>query len=154
MLQLKLSQPQQPISSHLAAKIPTHCLHMSKYETGQVIEPFIEQFEMVATTYKLREAIRTVEFMNLFDGKPLDLIHRLDTAMRDYKGNKKALLAYGMTVEDACEQYQRAMLQDNETVTQFCARLRRYLEQWMEKDETPRTVEYGSQEEVVEEAIN
>ncbi|MPC81957.1 hypothetical protein E2C01_076599 [Portunus trituberculatus] len=74
MLQLKLARPQQYISSHLAAQIPTHRLHMSKYEKGQAIEPFIERFEMVTTTYKLREAIKTVEFMNLFYGNPFDII--------------------------------------------------------------------------------
>ncbi|XP_076043623.1 uncharacterized protein LOC143026738 [Oratosquilla oratoria] len=97
---------------------------------------------MVATTYKLSEDVKKVEFMNLFDGKPLDIIHRLDSSMRDYEGMKKALLlAYGKTLEDARDQYQRAMLQDKKTVDQFCARLKSYLDHWMEKDETPQTVE-------------
>ncbi|XP_076028738.1 uncharacterized protein LOC143017759 [Oratosquilla oratoria] len=62
--------------------------------------------------------------------------------MRDYEGMKKALLlAYGKTLEDARDQYQRAVLQDKETVAQFCARLKSYLDHWMEKDETPQTVE-------------
>ncbi|XP_076037605.1 uncharacterized protein LOC143023037 [Oratosquilla oratoria] len=148
MLQLKLSQPQTDGTSSPGVnpvahtQFSTHRLNIPKYEVGQAIEPFIDRFQMVATTYKLSEDVKKVEFMNLFDGKPLDIIHRLDSSMRDYEGMKKALLlAYGKTLEDARDQYQRAMLQDKETVAQFCARLKSYLDHWMEKDETPQTVE-------------
>ncbi|XP_076047435.1 uncharacterized protein LOC143028970 [Oratosquilla oratoria] len=148
MLQLKLSQPQTDGTSSPGVnpvahtQFSTHRLNVPKYEVGQAIEPFIDRFQMVATTYKLSEDVKKVEFMNLFDGKPLDIIHRLDSSMRDYEGMKKALLlAYGKTLEDARDQYQRAMLQDKETVAQFCARLKSYLDHWMEKDETPQTVE-------------
>ncbi|MPC55392.1 hypothetical protein E2C01_049327 [Portunus trituberculatus] len=47
MLRFKLFQPQQCISSHLAAQLPTHRLHMSKYEAGQVIKALIERLAMV-----------------------------------------------------------------------------------------------------------
>ncbi|MPC57098.1 hypothetical protein E2C01_051072 [Portunus trituberculatus] len=82
--------------------------------------------------------MKKVEFMNLFDGKPLNI---LEAATRNYAGMKKALLqAYGKTVEGVRSQFQSAMLQDKETVSQFHARLASYLDQWIEKDETPKTV--------------
>ena len=40
---------------------------------------------MVACTYQLSEAVKTGEFMKLYDGKPPEIIHRLDTSMRDYE---------------------------------------------------------------------
>ncbi|XP_045106677.1 centrosomal protein of 63 kDa-like [Portunus trituberculatus] len=142
MLQLRLSSAiplPNPTPSH---QFPTHRLQVSKYVEGQEIEPFIERFEMVANTYQLKEDMKKVEFMNLFDGKPLNILHRLEAATRNYAGMKKALLqAYGKTVEDARSQFQSAMLQDKETVPQFHARLASYLDQWLEKDETPKIVD-------------
>lgn len=55
---------------------------------------------------------------------------------------KKALLdAYGMNVEQLKEQFFSARLKDDETPSQFAARLTGYKDHWREKDGSENTVE-------------
>ena len=97
---------------------------------------------MVANTYQIKEDVKATEFMNLFNGKPLNIILRLAATARTYQGLKKALLmAYGRAKEDVRNQFYKATLQDKETVAQFHARLICNLDQWIEKDETQKTVD-------------
>ncbi|KAK3881580.1 hypothetical protein Pcinc_013962 [Petrolisthes cinctipes] len=142
-LKLRASESQSSSGSEgVSSTTVTPRLQLSKYVEGDDIEPFIERFEMVADTYRLNDDIKKLEFINLFDGKALSILHRLDSTARDYENMKKALLqAYGLTVDDARNQFWRASLQDKETVAQFSARLTSYLDQWLEKAETPKTLE-------------
>ncbi|ROT82642.1 putative uncharacterized protein K02A2.6-like [Penaeus vannamei] len=79
---------------------------------------------------------------SLFEGKPLEILHRLDASDKTYLSMKSALMrAYGLTVDEAKLQFNRAMMQDKETAAQFLVRLSGYLDQWLEKDGTPNTKE-------------
>ncbi|ROT71566.1 hypothetical protein C7M84_010101 [Penaeus vannamei] len=76
------------------------------------------------------------------EGKPLEILHRLDASDKTYLSMKSALMrAYGLTVDEAKLQFNRAMMQDKETAAQFLVRLSGYLDQWLEKDGTPNTKE-------------
>ncbi|KAK4324414.1 hypothetical protein Pmani_004974 [Petrolisthes manimaculis] len=117
-------------------------LQLARYVEGDEIEPFIERFEMLADTYVFGDDVKKIEFLNLFDGKALSILYRLDPDTRNYASMKKALLqAYGVTVDDARKQFLSASLQDKETVAQFSARLASHLDQWFDKAETPKTLE-------------
>nr|XP_027219645.1 golgin subfamily A member 6-like protein 22 [Penaeus vannamei] len=92
--------------------------------------------------YQFDEATKKLHFQSLFEGKPLEILHRLDASDKTYLSMKSALMrAYGLTVDEAKLQFNRAMMQDKETAAQFLVRLSGYLDQWLEKDGTPNTKE-------------
>ena len=80
--------------------------------------------------------------MSLFEGKALEVIHRLDETRREFTDMKKALLAaYGYSVDDLKAQFFTASLENNETTIQFAARLKGLFTQWQKKDGAAETVE-------------
>ena len=66
---------------------------------------------MFAGTYQIKEDVKAIEFMNLFDGKPFNIILRLVATAHTYQGMKKALLmTYGITIQDERNRFYKAML--------------------------------------------
>lgn len=117
-------------------------IRLPAFKEGEPIEPYIHRFEDFADLYQFDEATKKLHFQSLFDGKPLEILHRLNASDKTYCSMKSALMrAYGLTVDDAKLQFNRAMMQDRETATQFLVRLSGYLDQWLEKDGTPDTKE-------------
>ena len=127
-------------ASQVSFEIPK--LKLPSYKEGERIEPYIARFEEMAKVYQLSESSKKMQFYSLFDGKALDILHGIYNDSSTFETMKAALLkAYGLTVEDTKLQFHRARLQEKETATQFLDRLKTYLDQWMEKDETPNTRE-------------
>jgi len=117
-------------------------IRLPAFKEGERIEPYIHRFEDLAELYQFDEATKKLHFQSLFEGKPLEILHRLDASDKTYLSMKSALMrAYGLTVDEAKLQFNRAMMQDKETAAQFLVRLSGYLDQWLEKDGTPNTKE-------------
>ena len=99
------------------------------------IEIFIARFEEAAEYMQLDANAKRVQFANLFGGKALEVLHRLDEDNREYSDMRKALLAaYGMSVDELKEQFFSAKLGEDETAIQFAARIKGYFNQWLKKD--------------------
>ncbi|MPC45215.1 hypothetical protein E2C01_038907 [Portunus trituberculatus] len=99
------------------------------------IEFFIERFVQAADALEYDEVTKKLQFVTLFEGKPLEIIHRLDPANRDYKNMKEALLAaYGLPAEKLKEQFFSASMNSNETASQFASRLEAYLRSSLQSD--------------------
>ena len=106
------------------------------------IEFFIERFEQAADALEYDEITKRLQFVTLFEGKPLEIIHRLDQDNRSYRGMKDALLAaYGLSAEKLKDQFFTASIGSNETASQFASRLEAYLRDWQEKDGAENTIE-------------
>ena len=117
-------------------------LKLAPYKVSDRIEVFIARFEEAAQVMQFDEATKRIQFMSLFEGQALEIIHRLDENSREYKDMKEALLsAYGKSVEELKRQFFAATLGDDETAVQFAARLKGYLEQWRRKDGAEDTAE-------------
>lgn len=85
----------------------------------------IIRFEDLAELYQFEEATKKLHFQSLFEGKPLEILHRLDASDKTYLSMKSALMrACGLTVDEAKLQFNRAMMQDKETAAQFLVRFR------------------------------
>ena len=129
------ARPQTPVESCPKLKL-------AHFKEGDKIEIFIARFEEAANLMNYSENAKRVHFMSLFEGKALEVIHRLDESARSYSDMKNALLAaYGMSVDQLKRQFFSAKLNDDETAIQFAARLKGYFEQWLEKDGVTQTVE-------------
>ena len=117
-------------------------LKLAHFKEGEKIEIFISRFEEAASLMKYDEPTKRVQFMSLFEGKALEVLHRLDENARGYSDMKEALLAaYGLSVDELKKQFYSAKLNGDETASQFAARLKGYFEQWMKKDGAELTVE-------------
>ena len=116
-------------------KLPT-------FKEGEKIEIFIKRFEEAAELMQYDDTTKRVQFLTLFEGRALEVLHRLDASAREYADMKKALLeAFGLSVEELKRQYFSAELKKDETPSQFAARLTGYFDQWREKDGAENTVE-------------
>lgn len=123
-------------------KVVSPKLKLNHFKQGDKIEIFIPRLEEAANLMQYDEVTKRVQFMSLFEGKALEVIHRLDDNSREYKDMKEALLAaYGMSVDDLKYQFSSASINDDETAIQFAARLKGYLDQWLKKDGAEETVE-------------
>ena len=122
--------------------MPAPQLKLAPFKVTDRIEMFIARFEEAAEVMQFDEAMKRIQFMSLFEGQALEVIHRLDEDARDYECMKEALLsAYGKSVEDLKKQFFSATLGDDETAIQFAARLKGYFEQWRRKDGAEDTAE-------------
>ena len=123
-------------------RMPAPQLKLAPFKVTDRIEMFIARFEEAAEVMQFDEAMKRIQFMSLFEGQALEVIHRLDEDARDYECMKEALLsAYGKSVEDLKKQFFSATLGDDETAIQFAARLKGYFEQWRRKDGAEDTAE-------------
>ena len=128
------------VSHALVASV--HRLKLAPFRESDRIEIFISRFEEAADVMKYDEATKRIQFMSLFEGQALEVIHRLDEQSRKYEDMKNALLsAYGMSVDELKKQFFTASISDDETAIQFGARLKGYFEQWRRKDGADDTVE-------------
>ena len=117
-------------------------LKLAPFKATDRIEVFIARFEEAAEVMRYDEATKRIQFMSLFEGQALEIIHRLDQDSREYGDMKEALLAaYGKTVEELKRQFFSASLGEDETAIQFAARLKGYFEQWRRKDGAEDTVD-------------
>lgn len=122
--------------------MPAPQLKLAPFKVTDRIEVFIARFEEAAQVMRFDEATKRIQFMSLFEGQALEIIHRLDENARDYDNMKEALLsAYGKSVEELKKQFFSATLGDDETAVQFAARLRGYFEQWRRKDGAEDSIE-------------
>ena len=129
-------------NSTLASTVKAPKLKLNSFKETDRIEIFISRFEEAAEYMKFDDDAKRVQFMSLFEGKALEVIHRLDENAREYKDMKEALLAaYGMSVDDLKRQFFSATLGEDETAIQFAARLKGYFNQWLSKDGAEETVE-------------
>ena len=123
-------------------RMPAPQLKLAPYKVTDRIEMFIARFEEAAQVMQFDEATKRIQFMSLFEGQALEIIHRLDDDARDYENMKEALLsAYGKSAEELKKQFFSASLGDDETAIQFAARLKGYFEQWRRKDGAEDTLE-------------
>ena len=121
------------MSSQAPVQLPR--LKLAPFKTTDRIEVFIARFEEAADVMQFDDAAKRIQFMSLFEGQALEIIHRLDDRERDYAHMKDALLAaYGKSVEELKRQFFSASLGDEETPVQYATRLKAYLEQWRKKD--------------------
>ena len=122
--------------------MPVPQLKLAPFKETDRIEMFIARFEEAAQVMPFDEAVKRIQFISLFEGQALEVIHRLDDDSRDYESMKEALLsAYGKSVEELKQQFFSATLGDDETAVQFAARLKGYFEQWRRKDGAEDTIE-------------
>ena len=122
--------------------MPVPQFKLASFKETDKIEMFIARFEEVAQVMRFDEAMKRIQFMSLFEGQALEVIHRLDENSREYEDMKEALLsAYGKSVEELKEQFFSATLGDDETAVQFAARLKGYFEQWRRKDGADNSLE-------------
>ena len=139
--QLELIQAQQS-NSLTDTSFSAPRIKLPMYKEGEEVEPFIHRFERFADKYGLSGVAKDLQFLSLFQDKPLSLLHRLDNDRSTYEHMKSALLeAYGLTCQAARTRFFQSRLEDKETCTQFLARVSGYLDVWLMKDETPVTVE-------------
>ena len=109
-------------NSTLASTVKAPKLKLNSFKETDRIEIFISRFEEAAEYMKFDDDAKRVQFMSLFEGKALEVIHRLDENAREYKDMKEALLAaYGMSVDDLKRQFFSATLGEDETAIQFAA---------------------------------
>ena len=121
------------LSSQATVQLPR--LKLAPFKTTDRIEVFIARFEEAADVMQFDETAKRLQFMSLFEGQALEVIHRLDDQERDYVHMKDALLAaYGKSVDELKRQFFSASLGDEETPVQYATRLKAYLEQWRRKD--------------------
>ena len=86
------------VVSHAPAA-SVHRLKLAPFRESDRIEIFISRFEEATDVMKYDEATKRIQFMSLFEGQALEVIHRLDEQSRKYEDMKNALLsAYGMTI--------------------------------------------------------
>ena len=123
---------------------PSHLprLKLATYKEKDRIETFIARFEEAAEAMHYDEVAKRVQFMTLFEGHALEVIHRLDEDSREYEHMKEALLAaYGLSTDDLKKQFFSAGIREDETGSQFAARIKGYFQQWRSKDGAADTVE-------------
>ena len=117
-------------------------IKIPKYQVGERIEPFIARFEDLASACEFDENSKAIQFLSLFDGSALGVLHRIRGDSRTYEAMKQALLkAYGLSIEDTRKQFHNARIEANETAVQFLDRLLGHLDEWIAKDGTPDTKE-------------
>ena len=125
-----------------APALSVHRLKLAPFKESDKIEIFISRFEEAAQVMRYDDATKRIQFMSLFEGQALEVIHRLDENAREYVDMKEALLAaYGMSVDELKKQFFTAAIKDDETAVQFAARLKGYFDQWRRKDGVEDTVE-------------
>lgn len=71
-------------------------------------------------TYHLDEDVKSLQFVNLFQGKSLAFLQRLDVNARRYEDMKEAMIkANGLTIEESRDKCQKVLLYVKETVAQL-----------------------------------
>ena len=143
--ELRLAELKNGSNTSVQSNSQASCMPKIKLPTfkdGDQIDMYIQRFEDAAELMQYDDTTKRVQFLTLFEGRALEVLHRLDASAREYADMKKALLeAFGLSVEELKRQYFSAELKRDETPSQFAARLTGYFDQWREKDGAENTVE-------------
>ena len=104
--ELQLAQLQAaangPSNSSVTSQAPAHVASygLTKFSAKDGVEAFIARFEVIAEALQYDETTKRLQFMGLFDGEALEVIHRLDPREREYEHLKKAIIdAYGQSAD-------------------------------------------------------
>jgi len=118
-------------------------------EENDDMDSFLERFEIFATIQKWRKDEWSISLSPLLTGKGLQVFTSMPPAdINDYTKLKRALLKrYQLTEEGFRRKFRDAYPEDNESVYQFIARIRRYFQRWVEMTEIDKT--YDSLQELL-----
>ena len=125
-------------------------------ENKDDMDAFIERFERFATSLEWPEDTWATYFSPLLTGKGLQAYACMPAdQVNDYRALKKAVLhRYQLTSDGFRNKFREAKPDKGETVFQFVARLKRYLDRWTELAEANDTVDAMKDLLVREQLIN
>ena len=79
---------------------------LDKFKEREELEPFLARFQDVASRLKWSDDAKAIQFMNLFTGRPLDILIGIEAEDRSYERMREALKqAYGISSEKARNQF-------------------------------------------------
>lgn len=105
------------------------------------LDSFMERFERVAKVQNWPAEMWAINLGSLLTGRALELYAGLPPPeAADYSALKRALLnCYNLTEEGYRDKFRSCKQEEGESVRQFIARLRRYLERWIEMSSIDRS---------------
>src|SRR6218665_3385508 len=108
-------------------KLPTF------HQERSCIDAFLVRFERMCTAYQVDKSLWAMTLSRFLDGKALSVYQRIGSEdCQDYEKLKTELLRrFRLTEGGYRKKFKQERREKDETTTQFCERLQRYLEQWL-----------------------
>ena len=103
------------------------------HEERSCLDAFLVRFERMCTAYQVDKSLWAMTLSRFLDGKALSVYQRMGSEdCQDYEKLKTELLRrFRLTEGGYRKKFKQERREKDETTTQFCERLQRYLEQWL-----------------------
>lgn len=132
---LKLEAENSPADrSHISNGVKTKAPRLPLLKKEDNVDAYLKRFERYAELQEWHEAEWAINLSNLLTGKALDVYYRLsDNDAGNYQKLRSALLhRFEYTVEGFQTKFRNTTVEEGETPTEYIARLKSYLDKWIE----------------------